>query len=289
MRRFRLLFVPGAFLFLLSANGARLVALTACHSPDLPHRVKREEPPLQKGAKRCHTVEIENPGLWLIDLRVNVGTAALPRLELLEDPCDPLESPTDTSLRVLHRMPASALLEVDTPGRYAFCVRAEDPKAVLGSHRLTSWFSSLPSGKSDPDEDEPDPDPLTQSREDPAFCDLRPGDDHSDRWPCATPIEIGISLAAHIGESSIDSSLADEDLFQLWVDDWRTVVIASKSSLGLAATLFSADGYRLATGSTGPSGDFRLVRTLAPGLYLLRVSAQGTTAGNYILEVRDAG
>ena len=102
-------------------------------------------------------------------------------------------------------------------------------------------------------------------------------DDHGDTLNCATPMRCRIhgELANGWGD--------DVDAFRFRVDGWRTVAIAARGAT--RGELFDAAGQRLDV-ARGDAG-FRLVRTLSPGTYFVRVA--GESEGFYGLEVRPLG
>lgn len=299
-----LLFILFAPLFVQPA--AYPDGTVACDGIAWPHASQDQVlPPLSEGERHCHAVSIHTAGRWLINVRVEASASVQPRLLLPTTTCD-LQQPVETSLRVLHRMPTSAFLEVATPGRYGFCVAANDPQAPLGAYRLTSWFTPSPTGaKSDPDEDEPDPDPVVTLPE--ARCvplpsstkvrDVPPSwfgcanvvlDDHADGWACATPLSPRDTIEATLRAADNTAAWLDEDHFRFDVATWRTVVLRAESQADLAAALYAADGQRLATDySKGESGEVRIVRMLGPGTYFLRISARDPGSSPYRLTVTE--
>ncbi len=107
-----------------------------------------------------------------------------------------------------------------------------------------------------------------------ALCGV--GDDHGDSLACATPIRCSVhgELANGWGD--------DVDVFRFRVDGWQTVEIATCSDFTTRGELFDAAGQSL--DATGGDDGFRMVRTLGPGTYFVRVA--GESAGFYGLEIR---
>ncbi len=106
-----------------------------------------------------------------------------------------------------------------------------------------------------------------------ALCSA--GDDHGDTLACATPVRCRAQgeLANGWGD--------DVDTFSFRVNGWQTVEIATCSGFASSGELFDAAGQRLHT-ADGEDG-FRLVRTLGPGTYFLRVAGE---SGSYGLAIR---
>ncbi len=106
-----------------------------------------------------------------------------------------------------------------------------------------------------------------------ALCSA--GDDHGDTLACATPVR----CRAH-GE--LDNGWGDDvDAFRFHVDAWRTVEIAACSGFPTRGELFDAAGQHL--DAADGDGGFRLVRTLGPGTYFVKVAG---ASGGYGLEIR---
>ena len=57
------------------------------------------------------------------------------------------------------------------------------------------------------------------------------------------------------------------------------------SAAGIRATLHDRFGQRLLAAETADTDTFRLVKTLAPGLYFVRVSAPPSTTADYRLRI----
>ena len=157
----------------------------------------------------------------------------------------------------------------------------------------------------DPDEDEPDPDSfafdygdLDEFELDPdSFandCDpslrrvidqmCRSGevDDHGDTFACATTLDLGHPVFGEVRNDWGD----DADIFAFMLSELRTVEIATSGRIDIFGGLYDRSGQRLAADDDGGSGDrFRLVKTLVPGWYFVRVEGRHSSEGDYRLHV----
>ena len=111
------------------------------------------------------------------------------------------------------------------------------------------------------------------------LCGAGERDDHDDRLLCATPL---------IGKASGEIANGwgdDADVFGFRIHQWQTVVLSTAGGVDTRGTLLDAHGMVLeANDDGGESGNFRVVRTLAPGTYFVRVQGVGST-GNYSLSL----
>ncbi len=109
------------------------------------------------------------------------------------------------------------------------------------------------------------------------------GDDHGDSRLCATPI-------GHRAVGELANGWGDDaDVFRFRLCGWQTVEIATAGGADTFGELYDRAGQRLAGDDDGSEGgNFRLVRSLGPGTYFVRVEGMGGS-GAYTLEVADAG
>jgi hypothetical protein len=138
--------------------------------------------------------------------------------------------------------------------------------------------------KGDPDESEPEPDPLVAGplAELRRICGQTRADDHGDTLRCATPIALGREVRAEVGNDWGD----DADLFAFTVGELTSVLIETTGVTDTAGGLYDANGYLLRTAGGGGSGEnFRIVKTLSPGRYFVRVAGGVGAEGPYGLTV----
>ncbi len=110
-----------------------------------------------------------------------------------------------------------------------------------------------------------------------ALCRPDDADDHGDSLLCATAIRGGA-----LGE--LQNGWGDDvDVFGFRLDRWQTVEIATCGGLGMFGELSTDNGQRLDRAG-GDGDDFRLVRSLGPGIYYVKVA--GESAGGYGLAIR---
>ena len=132
------------------------------------------------------------------------------------------------------------------------------------------------------EEIEAEPDPFAGSDPWDALCQIADFDDHSDIALCATATELGRSLQGEIGNGWGD----DHDVFAFELTAPRTVVIETAGDTDTFGGLYNHLGQRLAKADDGGSDDnFRLAKTLQPGLYFVRVEAALGAQGAYRLTI----
>lgn len=114
------------------------------------------------------------------------------------------------------------------------------------------------------------------------LCTGAEADDHGDGFLCATPLTRG-TIAGEIENPWGD----DADIFRFDLAGVRTVEISTDGPTDMAGELYDRFGNRLdrVTGG-GEDGNFRMVRTLSPGAYFVRVAGEGFASGPYNLTVR---
>ncbi len=112
------------------------------------------------------------------------------------------------------------------------------------------------------------------------YATCRGTDDHGETFGCASAVEPGTWLAAEIRGERVP----DRDTFTFVLESEQTLVLESHGMLDTYGELFAEDGRRLAADDNqGRFENFRLVETLGPGRYFLRVAAAGHGEGTYSL------
>jgi len=268
------------------------------HSPIHPPTSAIWEAGPAAGEQRRVPVELDLPGLWLVEVRAPALAAVEPRLDAPTAGChengDGEESP-----ELLVRQASAFAAAVSAPGDYRFRFAARDPRAELGEVRVMSLL--LPWGlKGDPDEDEPDPYPAPVPTPEPmpgadlagALAPLpsrlgvaeilaraapacrrlereEPGAGWASFWGCARALRPG-------GSVTVDPEGAAEGwVFHLRLASWQTLMFEVLGDSPVVGALLDGSGHRLRSGEGGGAGEaFRLVETLAPGDYFLRVEVE---------------
>ncbi len=112
-------------------------------------------------------------------------------------------------------------------------------------------------------------------------------DDHGDSFTCATFLMPGRAVSGELGNGWGD----DVDTFHFVLGgspgaDLRTVVIETAGGIDTAGGLYDQAGQRLDVNDDGGRGDnFRIVRSLRPGAYYVRVAGRHAAEGPYTLRV----
>lgn len=143
----------------------------------------------------------------------------------------------------------------------------------------------------DESEDEPEPNPQ------PASVDLSRGsatlrskldavcrsgeiDDHGDTFLCATALCPGREIAGEIRNGWGD----DHDLFRFALTEQQTIVIETTGFIDTFGGLYDRYGHRLGRADDGGSHEnFRIAKTLSPGIYFIRVEGRDGAEGIYSL------
>jgi hypothetical protein len=251
-----------------------------------------------EGTSFLARLEVPAAGLLSVDAAVPVGAAGAARLAF--EACGD-SSPTSA---VLDRSATHLVLGV-TPGTYAFRVVPQDPRVPFTDLRLRTAFvgnvaegpdGPQPKEGEDEEEIELEPNPVLHpglgegrslhARMD-ALCRrsaVEDGrvDDHGDSFPCATLLHPGQTARGEISNGWGD----DADVYRLPVggagdDRLWTLTLETTSGLDTVGTLYDRFGQPLQKVDGG--GDFRIVRTLAPGTYFVRVESRDGHEGPYAL------
>lgn len=252
------------------------------------------------GEPDCFRIETPAGGLLALDVAVPGPAAAAPRLGLVES-CAGSET---EGLAVIDRTATSLVVAGKTAVSLVACVGPQDPRLALGEYKLAAAFVDAaksdpievepdPGQKSDPIEVEPDPgqksDPI-EVEPDPgqkallidALCAAATGDDHSDLLLCASILEPGRKVRGEIADRRGD----DHDTFAFELAATHTLRFETSGSLDTFGGVYDDRGQRLAADDDGgEGGNFRLVKTLGPGLYFVRVEGQAGAEGSYVLDV----
>lgn len=247
-------------------------------------------------------LEIPQPGIFSVDVTAPGNFNVKPRLGFAGDECE--ASDITEHPAVLERSVNHLVILAREAGTHFFRVASRDPQVALHDLKIRTAF--VPDGRHPPtkegedeDEIEIDPDPIIfpggghrSLRADlHELCQRWEEDDHADSLTCATLLTPG---ARHAGE--IRNGWGDDtDVFvfhlgsnsenKLW-----TVEIESDGEIATAGALYDHSGQRLGntseeTNTNATEGNFRIVRTLGPGAYYVRVEGRERTEGAYQLRI----
>ena len=234
------------------------------------------------GAPDFYEVDVVVPGMLTFDVTVPAGVAMEPKVAFLGMDC---RNSWREGVFLVQRYVQGMVLRIETPGTYAFAVAAQDPWLTLPEYKVRTSFvesvtQSWPALKS-VEETEPDPDPhgLTVSDIADKLCRAEESDDHGDTLLCATALPLGSSATAQI------DSVWDDDFFSFVLTTQRTVRIETSDGIDTTGVLYDGYGHRLAAdGDSGAGSGLRIVRTLGPGRYFVRIAGMSGTEGTYALE-----
>ena len=118
----------------------------------------------------------------------------------------------------------------------------------------------------------------------PSLCELlchgADGDPYGDTFACATDLR-------RRAKGQLNNGWGDDvDVFRFRLRGWQTVEILTEGGVDTHGELYDSAGQRLTAVDEGGEGDnFRLVRTLGPGIYFVRVEGVAGSTGAYSLEV----
>lgn len=247
------------------------------------------------GAPQLYAVEIPAAGLLVVEVAVPGSAEVEAKLDLV----------AGEGLTRIAESPTRLVVAARSSGTVTFGLAAQDPRRALGRYKLMSGFVPAPSaqpfpektteGEEDeeeleiePNSDSPSvpPPPLQLARATfdspwPDLCRQGEGDDHGDTLTCATPLDPDRTVAAEIRNRWGD----DADVFRLRLTELRTVEVATSGDADTFGSLYDRHGHRLATDDDGGAGrNFRIVKTLSPGLYYLRIEGPHAAEGCYLLE-----
>lgn len=134
-----------------------------------------------------------------------------------------------------------------------YCLQVDSHAGLTGSYRLRIAFANVCDGV---------------------------GDDHGDNFRCATKLALAQLVAGEIENATAD----DQDAFSFTLNSRDTVAVESFGTTSVAASLYDEDGALLASQS-GPGANFRIVKTLNPGRYFVRVEGRSSAEGLYQVSV----
>lgn len=264
-----------------------------------------ETHPWRAGGRQGETLfvklEVPSAGVLSVDVVVPGSAAVEPKLGLADSGCGvPQGTPKPV---LLERSTTHLVLDVQEPGPHVFRVASQDPRQPLGDIKLRTGFAPyrasgawVPKSGEDEEEIEIQPDPILAFGEGEdrslhsklhELCRSGEVDDHGDSFTCATWLSPGRDMVGEIGNGWGD----DDDFFQFRLGDadatklW-TVEIETIGDLDTFGGLYDRDGQRLEVGDEGGNGaNFRIARTLDPGIYFVRVGGRDGSEGSYRLRV----
>ncbi len=291
-------------LTILAATAAAAELPTACRAPQtlLARDLQRHGEGFA-GETHCYRLDLAMPGLLHLDLAVAGWLPSGARLAIFDGAGAPAGHET------LERS-ADERLVLAPAGTYWLEITGEDPESPLPAYRLGAGFAALTKSETDgeieiepeelrtpcalPVKSETDGEIEIEPEELRTGCEQEPplgerlcrdavADDHGDTFACATAFESRI--AGELGNGWGD----DVDVFRFRLRRWQTVEISTDGDADTHGTLYDRAGQRLAVAGDGGEGEnFRLLRTLGPGTYFVRVEGIGST-GEYRLSVREPG
>ncbi len=245
-------------------------------------------------------VEIPSAGILSVDVSAPGAASVEPKLGFPAAGCG-YARPV-----VIERSATHLVLAARKPGSYVFRVSSQDPALVLGELKVRTGFvgsisTESPFDKAGEDEEEleAEADPLIfggsagqgEGRSLHSglheLCRNGEVDDHGDSFTCATFLSLSRIIGGEIGNGWGD----DADVFQFFVDGelgakLRTVEIETTGDVDTFGTLHDRFGIRLdKAGEGGHGANFRIVRTLPPGVYYVRVEGRHGGEGAYGLRV----
>ena len=126
----------------------------------------------------------------------------------------------------------------------------------------------------------PPEDSLRSARQE--LCRRLANDDHGDTMTCATAIAPGLRVTGSLGNFWGD----DHDLFAFVLTESQAIEVATDGQTDTAGALFDRNGHLLAVDADGGDHDnFRIVKTLGPGLYFVRIEGTHNAEGPYALRL----
>jgi hypothetical protein len=245
-------------------------------------------------------LEIPAAGILRLDVATPGSTPGEPKLDFAGSPCD---SAAASESVVIERSATHLVLLAQDSGSHFFRVASQDPRLPLGQVKVRADFVStaatgplLTKGGENEDEIEIEPDTilhpgLVESRSLHAklheLCQGGEVDDHGDSFTCASLLSPGQEMVGEVRNGWGD----DGDVFRFILGSsqglkLRTVAIETTGALDTFGGLYDRSGQRLDhSDGGGNDGNFRIVRTLGPGAYFVRVEGRGGAEGLYTLRV----
>ncbi len=246
------------------------------------------DPGGEAGDGACFELGLDSGGILMLDVSTSVS-AAQARLILTGS-----EATASGAFSRLQQSATGLVLDAP-PGSYRVRVETEDPRQRLPPFILRARFAAGIAKSETDSEIEVDPDPFAggPSRHDLSaasapvrsalaeLCRQGEADDHGDVFACATALALEARAYGEIGSDWGD----DADVFRFEVTALVPVEIRVRGAqTELAAELYDRHGQRLAV-ATGDSGDPRLVRSLVPGTYFVRIESRDGGEGRYSVRI----
>lgn len=239
------------------------------------------------GEGRCYRLELVSPGWLHLNLITADWAEGRARFDLSAAGTD-----EKAKLQLVRRRLGERVAFL-RPGTWWIQVRAEDPRHPLPPYQLESRFLEDTSGWVTKDEEnegelEPDPETLTTGAQAGPWQALCPS--VANEKSTRKALDVGNSFtcaAAFHGDTTAVIDHAgwdgDVDVFRFQLLEWRTLALISNGEIETALELFNDAGQRLAISDLAGDSvtESRLVRTLAPGKYFVRVT--GRSEGSYRL------
>lgn len=268
--QFSRVFLPAAF-FCLLASSATVSAEVLRSSTTA-------------GGPSCFEIYVPSAGSLLVEASDALSSVEL-RLDFAGRLCDGEPCGGAPAWRWLERHASGGVVEVREAGMHRICASAQDAELPVYEVKLLSGFAPgwiakdgnpeeeepdpdpTPFKDGNPEEEEPDPDPFSaEPRRFGEICRRMAEDDHGDVMACASRLELGETVRAELG----DGREEDDDVFSFVLDELRTVQVTVE---GAAAEGFLLDrwGRRLEADEAVSDGRLRLVKTLVPGRYYVRL------------------
>lgn len=228
------------------------------------------------GAVEYFAVDVPWAGVLVVEAVTPVSAVVEPKLALFDQRCRPVER-AGKGFTVIERRISGIVVAIKAPGTWRVGVAAQDPRQALGDYRLLTRFVEVTKGGVEEPDPDPEPDGLTTG------CQYGEIDDHGDTLSCATELLPGEKTMGELGRN-------DGDVFQFVLARQRTVSIESFGDTDARGALYDHHGHRLAfDGDSVDGSGIRIVRTLGPGRYFVRVEGAGGAEGVYTLRVTDLG
>ena len=116
------------------------------------------------------------------------------------------------------------------------------------------------------------------------FCRTFEADDHQDIFGCATTLTIGTAVRGKLDNDWQD----DADVFSLELSASTSLEITTQGESDTRGGLYDAYGQLLAADDDkGDANNFRIVKSLPPGQYFVRVEGHGNAGTAYELQVEN--
>ena len=254
------------------------------------------------GRPEIFRLEVPAPGILILDVSAPACDPSQPKLTFLgtgnasSDAADP--GGRAQSFDLVRETPQGLVLDIRVPGSFFLAVSAEDPSRGLNGYKLHNTFVAdvTPTAEGhriatsphvapaiysfeaykdvEEEEDETDPDLIGP-------CPPSEADDHGDTPLCATPLRSGSATAGRIENGYGD----DEDYFTFALDAQETVSIEITEGQSRHGALYDEKQQRLTSCDSRNPNDVRIVRTLGPGRYYVRIESSDGTEGPYRLRV----